>query len=177
MMQKLALLCISFVVGSCADMSYDEALQLANRNHVDDGVLAAFDREHARVGLLGDLDRLAQVKVNLGAALIDAANKKRDYRQQMKMYRHSKILSIEALEIQVRQNWKAEIFVTCNFKLEAAIFMTCYFFEQPENEAAIQNLRNSKKNLKLLESTSSSDLKSSPSVSFISKCILDTEHH
>jgi hypothetical protein len=106
MMQKLVLLCISFVVGSCADMSYDEALQLANRNHVDDGVLAAFDREHARVGFLGDLDRLAQVKVNLGAALIDAANKKIDYRQQMKMYRQSKMLSIEALEIQVRQNWK-----------------------------------------------------------------------
>ena len=99
------------MISRCAGLTYEEALRLAAQNKVDDEVITAFDQEHKRVSVLGDLQRLAQVKVNFCAALIDAANRSRDHRMYTKMYRKCMKLSKEALKINVRSLKNDDCFI------------------------------------------------------------------
>jgi hypothetical protein len=112
-MASLAALCLAVlamvsVVNGL--LSYDDALKRTMNRDIDDSVLAAFWREHHQAEQSEDLQRIKSIKVNLGALLLDMANKNKDADSFMAMYEECEKLSHELLTLDVR-NLRRKVFL------------------------------------------------------------------
>jgi hypothetical protein len=104
-MTGLAALCLAvlaMVVVVNGSLSYDDALKRAINRDVDDSVLAAFWREHHLAEESEDMHRIKSIKINLGALLLDVANKNHDKESFMVMYKECEKISNELLALDVR---------------------------------------------------------------------------
>jgi len=102
---------------SASSMTYDEALRLASQRKVDKTVLAVMRREVEYAIDLSGPDRVVGLRANLGAALLDAANKSPDPAEFTRLYKEVESVSAAALAI------------------------------DPNNDAAKTNMENARKNL------------------------------
>lgn len=112
MMASLAALCLAvlaLVAVVHGSLSYEDALQKAVNRDVDDSVLAAFWREHHQAEQSENLQRIKSIKINLGALLLDLANKNQDKDSYMAMYEECEKLSNELLALDV--SWQLSILV------------------------------------------------------------------
>ncbi len=83
-------------------MTFHDAMDKAIQGDIDnDVVLGTFVREHLEAEQGGDLIRLFRIKANLGALLIDLANKSQDPETYRAMYEYCERISKELLALDV----------------------------------------------------------------------------
>ena len=99
-------LLISFIFGnlavSCWSLTFSDAMNMAIKGEIDsDLVLATFLREQLEAEHEGNAHRIRSIKANLGALLLNLANKTPDPASYRAMYKYCEDVSKELIALDV----------------------------------------------------------------------------